>query len=159
VLQGNSVAVRIQQQIRMQMRSTVGGDASNSLSAAGFEIAKDGSLSMNNSKLSALLADPAKLRSLFAGPAPVAGEPTSGIARLLDERLTGYLDPEGAISSATDSLRSREDSIEKQQERLQDRLVDVEARLTRQYSALDVNLSRITSSFSAIQGLLDQNNE
>ena len=159
VLQGNSVAVRIQQQIREQMRSTVGGDASNSLSAAGFEVAKDGSLSMSSNKISALLADPVKLRSLFAGPAPVPGEPTHGVARLLDERLTSYLDPEGAITSATDSLRSREDSIEKQQERFESRLVDVEARLTRQYSALDVNLSRITSSFAAIQGLLDQSSD
>ncbi len=43
-------------------------------------------------------------------------------------------------------------------ERIETRLVDVEKRLTRQYSALDVNLSRITSSFAAIQGLLDQGN-
>ena len=156
VLQGNSVAVRIQQQIREQMRSTAGGDASNSLSAAGFGIAKDGTLSIDSNKMTELLADPAKLRSLFAGPTPVAGEPTVGVARLLDERLTSFLDPEGAISTATDSLHTREDTIEKQQERFQARLVDVETRLTRQYSALDVNLSRITSSFSAIQGLLDQ---
>jgi flagellar hook-associated protein 2 len=159
VLQGNSVAVRMQQQIREQMRSTVDGDASSSLSAAGFEIAQDGSLSIKADKMTVLLSDPAKLRQLFAGPPPAAGQPTSGIARLLDQRLTSYLDPEGAISSATDSLRTREDSIEKQQERFQTRLGVVEARLTRQYTALDVNLSRITSSFSAIQGLLNQGND
>ena len=141
------------------MRSTVDGDASNSLSAAGFEIAKDGTLSVKAEKMTALLADPAKLRQLFAGPTPVAGQPTSGVARLLDQRLSSYLDPEGAISSATESLQTRKTSVEKQQERFQTRLVDVEKRLTRQYSALDVNLSRITSSFSAIQGLLNQGNE
>lgn len=157
VLQGNSVAVRIQQQLREQMRSPAEGDSSNSLSAAGFDIAKDGSLSVKADKLTSLLADPARLRQLFAGSVPAAGQPTSGVARLLDERLTSYLDPEGAITSATDSLRSREDTIEKQQARFQDRLKDVETRLTRQYTALDVNLSRISSSFSAIQGLLSQN--
>lgn len=155
-LQGNPVAVRMQQQIREQMRSTVGGDAGSSLSVAGFEFAKDGSLSINATKMSALLADPAKLRELFGGTPAAAGQPATGVARLLDQRLTSYLDPEGAITSATDSLRSREDTIEKQQERFETRLADVEARLTRQYSSLDVNLSRITSSFSAIQGLLDQ---
>jgi flagellar hook-associated protein 2 len=158
VLQGNSVAVGIQQQVRAQMRSTVGGDAGSSLSAAGFSVAKDGTLSMDANKMTALLADPAKLRQLFSGPAPVAGQPPTGLARLLDQKLTAFLDPDGAITSATESLRSREDSIEKQQERIETRLVDVEARLTRQYSALDVNLSKITSSFSAIQGLLDQGN-
>ena len=159
VLQGNAVAVRIQQQIREQMRSPVDGNSGNSLSAAGFDIAKDGSLSMKADKMTSLLADPVKLRQLFAGAAPVAGQPTSGIGRLLDERLTSYLDPEGAITGATDSLRSREDTIEKQQARFEDRLKTVEARLTRQYTALDVNLSRITSSFSAIQGLLNQSSD
>ena len=159
VLQGNSVAVRIQQQIREQMRSTVDGDASSSLSAAGFDIAKDGTLSVKAEKMTALLSDPAKLRQLFAGTTPVTGQPTNGVARLLDARLTSYLDPQGAITSATDSLHSREDSIEKQQERFETRLSAIEARLTRQYSALDVNLSRITSSFSAIQGLLNQSSE
>ena len=159
MLQGNAVAVRIQQQIREQMRSPVDGNSGNSLSAAGFDIAKDGSLSMKADKMTSLLADPVKLRQLFAGAAPVAGQPTSGIGRLLDERLTSYLDPEGAITGATDSLRSREDTIEKQQARFEDRLKTVEARLTRQYTALDVNLSRITSSFSAIQGLLNQSSD
>lgn len=159
VLQGNAVAVRIQLQLREQMRSPVDGDSGNSLSAAGFDIAKDGSLSVKADKMTSLLADPAKLRQLFAGAAPAAGKPTSGIARLLDERLTSYLDPEGAITSATDSLRSREDTIEKQQARFEDRLKTVQTRLTRQYTALDVNLSRITSSFSAIQGLLNQKSE
>ncbi len=159
VLQGNAVAVRIQQQLREQMRSPADGNSGNSLSAAGFDIAKDGSLSLKADKMTSLLADPARLRQLFAGAAPVAGQPTSGIARLLDERLTSYLDPEGAITGATDSLRSREDTIEKQQARFEDRLKTVEARLTRQYTALDVNLSRITGSFSAIQGLLNQNSD
>jgi flagellar hook-associated protein 2 len=159
VLQGNSVAVRIQTQIRELMRSPVDGDAGNSLSVAGFDIARDGSLSMKAEQITSLLADPAKLRQLFGGATPVAGQPTSGIARLLDERLSSYLDPEGAITSATDALRSREDSIEKQQARFEDRLKTVEARLTRQYTALDVNLSRISSSFSAIQGLLNQNSD
>ena len=142
-----------------QMRSTVDGDASSSLSAAGFDIAKDGTLSVKAEKMTALLSDPAKLRQLFAGTTPVTGQPTNGVARLLDARLTSYLDPQGAITSATDSLHSREDSIEKQQERFETRLSAIEARLTRQYSALDVNLSRITSSFSAIQGLLNQSSE
>jgi flagellar hook-associated protein 2 len=159
VLQGNSVAVGIQQQIREQMRSPIDGAAGTSLSAAGFDIAKDGTLSMKPDKMTELLADPPKMRQLFAGATPVAGQPTNGIARLLDERLSSYLDPEGALASATESLRSRQDSIEKQQDRFEDRLKDVEARLTRQYSALDVNLSRITSSFAAIQGLLNQGNE
>ena len=155
-LQGNSVAVRIQQQIREQMRSTVGGDASSNMSAAGFKIGRDGSLSMDSTTIAPFLADPAVLRSLFSGAAAVPGQPATGVARLLDERLASYLDTEGAIASANDSLKLRQERIEDQQERFQGRLADIETRLTRQYSALDVNLSRITSSFAAIQGLQDR---
>lgn len=150
-LQGNSVAVRIQQQIREQMRGSVGGDASTNLSLAGFRFARDGAMSIDSATLAPLLSDTTTLQTLFAGT-------TTGVARLLDKRLSGYLDSGGAITSATESLRNRSDRIEDQRERFQGRLKDIETRLTRQYSALDVNLSRITSSFSAIQGLLDKGN-
>ena len=157
-LQGNSVAVRLQSQIRELLRSPVDGNETSSLLAAGFEFGKDGSLSIKDDRIAPLLADPGKLRALFAGPTPLPGEPVTGYARVLDKRLTAFLDPEGAIAAATESLRRREDSIEKQQERFETRLLDVEKRLTRQYTALDVNLSRITGSFAAIQGLLNQTN-
>ncbi len=157
-LQGNTVAVRMQSQIRELLRSPVDGDETSSLLAAGFEFGKDGSLSIKDDRIAPLLADPGKLRELFAGPTVVPGGPTQGYARLLNERLTAFLDPEGTIAGATDSLRNREESIEKQQERFESRLVDVEARLVRQYSALDANLARITGSFAAIQGLLNQTN-
>ncbi len=155
VLQGNAIAVQIQQQIREQLRSAVGADATTSLSAAGFEIAKDGTMSINDSRIASMLADPSKLQMLFGGNTATGGS-IAGFGRLLDDRLTAFLDPEGAITSATESLRRREDSIEDQQQRFEDRLVDVQARLTRQYSALDTNLAKITNSFSAIQSLLDQ---
>ncbi|HZH07932.1 MAG TPA: flagellar filament capping protein FliD, partial [Lautropia sp.] len=155
-LQGNAVAVRIQQQIREQMRGTSNGGASSNLSGAGFKFERDGSMSMDSTKMAPMRASPAGLQKLFAGTAAAPGIPPTGIARLLEARLGSFLDAGGAIASATESLRTREGRIGDQQARFESRLGDIEKRFTRQYSALDVNLSRITSSFSAIQGLVDR---
>ncbi|MGE0545210.1 MAG: flagellar filament capping protein FliD, partial [Dehalococcoidia bacterium] len=153
-LQGNSIAVRIQQQLRSQVSTNSAADTTGSLSSAGFKIARDSSLSIDEAGMAALLADPARLKTLFSGKAASGDQPATGIARLLDAQLATFLDANGAVTGATDALRARQGAIEKQQERFEDRMVDVEARLTRQYSALDVNLAKITNSFAAIQSLL-----
>ena len=120
---------------------------------AGFSIGRDGSLSIDSEKIDALLADPSRLKTLFGGTT-VGGVTTGGIARSLSQQLSQVLGVDGAITSTTESLQKQRTGIEDRQTRIEDRLEEVEARLTRQYSALDANLARISGSFSAIQNLL-----
>ncbi len=152
-LQGNQNVLRIQQQMREVLRGTVGAGTPDSLSALGIELQRDGSLTLNASRVDAALADPAAVQAFFAR-ADIGGD-GGGLARRLISRLDAILGTDGAVTSATESLQARERSVGQQQERLEARLGEVEKRLLRQYTALDANLARMTSSLSSIQMLLD----
>ena len=81
-----------------------------------------------------------------------------GFADLLVQRTKALLDPEGLLANATDSLKTRQRSVEQQQERFENRLNEIQKRLMRQYTALDTNLSRINGSFAGVEGLLNNLN-
>lgn len=151
-LQGNQSAIRVQQQMREMLRSTIGDGALNSLNAIGVELQRDGSLAVKESKMTAALALPNELHAFFAavGATPEEG----GLAHRLVKRIGELLDPEGTVPGATESLKARQRSAEQQQERLEARLADIQKRLMRQYTALDANLSRIHGSFAGVEGLL-----
>ncbi len=151
-LQGNQSAVRVQQRMREMLRTTIGDGPSNSLNAIGLELQRDGSLSVNESKMTKALASPDKLQAFFAavGETPEQG----GFSGRLSASIGSLLDPEGTLPAVTDSLKSRQRSAEQQQERLEARLAEIQKRLMRQYTALDANLSRISGSFAGVEGLL-----
>ncbi|MDO4232989.1 MAG: flagellar filament capping protein FliD [Lautropia sp.] len=65
-LQGNATVVRVQQQLRGLMRAQLGDDDS-SLTKAGFQLARDGSLSISSAKLDDLINNPDRMRRIFAG--------------------------------------------------------------------------------------------
>jgi flagellar hook-associated protein 2 len=155
-LQGNQLAVRVQQQMRDLLRTTIGDGSANSLNAMGIELQRDGSLAFNESKITKALASPDRLQSFFA----TAGDTPEqkGLAQRLVERIGQLLDPEGTVPGATDSLKARQRSAEKEQERMEARLTEIQKRLTRQYTALDANLSRIAGSFAGVEGLLNNLN-
>lgn len=155
-LQGNQSAVRVQQQMRELLRTTIGDGPLNSLNSMGIELQRDGSLAFNESKITTALASPDKLQSFFAavGATPEEG----GLAQRLVKGIGNLLDGSGTVSVATDSLQARQRSAEQQQDRLQLRLNDIQARLTRQYSALDASLSSMSSSYAGIDSLLQNLN-
>ncbi len=156
-LQGNQSAVRVQQRMREMLRTTIGDGSFNSLNAIGLEMQRDGSLSVNESKMTKALASPDKLQDFFAavGATPEEG----GFSGRLSASIGALLDPEGTLPSVTDSLNSQRRSAEQQQERLEARLDAIQKRLMRQYTALDANLSRITGSFAGVEGLLNNMNK
>ncbi len=74
---------------------------------------------------------------------------TRGIAGQLDDLLGSFLDGDGFIASREESINDSLDDIEDDRLRLEDRLAALEARLIRQFSALDVLVAQFnqTSSF------------
>lgn len=156
-LQGNQLAVRVHQQLRELMRTTIGDPPANSLSALGIELQRDGSLAVNDTRIAAALASPEKMEQFFAAIGATSED--NGLARRIVDRVSDLLAPDGTLPNATESLKARERSAEQQQERVEARLYDIERRLMRQYTALDANLSRITSSFAGIEGLLANMNK
>ncbi|MCZ2413998.1 MAG: flagellar filament capping protein FliD [Burkholderiales bacterium] len=151
--QGNQTVTGIQRQMREILRATLGAGATNSLSALGVELQRDGSLAANAARLDAALADPAAVQALFAQAGATPDE--AGLAKRLVSRLDALLGVDGALSGATDSLHAREKSIQQQQERFETRLNEIEKRLLRQYTALDANLAQMAGSLSSIQQLVD----
>lgn len=174
-LQGNATVIRIQNQLRSLVRAQPGSDE-NSLSNAGFELGRDGSLSIKSDKLDNLLNDPARLRRLLSGEqvsasgttatattaaggtsaagATTAATTSQGLAKQLSERLKEILDPSGALNGATEALNRTLRSYSDKQERLNTQLERREEQLRAQYAALDANLTKITNSFSSIAALL-----
>jgi flagellar hook-associated protein 2 len=59
--------------------------------------------------------------------------------------LQGLLDSDGTITSKTKSLQSTLTRNAKEQEKIQDRIERVEARLLAQYSRLDTTLSKLNA--------------
>lgn len=166
-LQGNSTVIRIQSQLRSIVRAQPGGDDDSSLTKAGFELGRDGSLSIKSDKLDNLLNDPARLRRLLAGETAALGSAAStttaggttaatltGLAAQLNTRLKEILDPEGSVNGATEMLNRSLRSYTDKETRINDQLVRREEQLRKQYAALDANLTRISQSFSSIAALL-----
>lgn len=165
-LQGNGTVIRIQSQLRALVRAQPGEDDDTSLSKAGFELGRDGSLSIKKDKLDNLLNDPARLRKLLAGdPTAAAGAAAAGaaattaanaggLAKRLGDRLKEILDPKGSINGATEALNRSLKAQTDRQDRLNEQLARREEQLRKQYAALDANLTKISNSFSSIAALL-----
>jgi flagellar hook-associated protein 2 len=143
-LQGNNTVTAIQRQVRSVLQATMGTGDLGRLADAGIEVQRDGSLAIKSGRLDAALANPSKLQTLFASSDDDASK--VGIARRLDGLLSGILGSEGAITGATNSLRSRQQAVERQRSAFEDRLTLIEARLRRQYTALDSSLAQMNSA-------------
>lgn len=88
-LQGNATVVRVQQQLRSLMRAQLGDDDSN-LTKAGFQLGRDGSLTISDAKLDDLINNPNRMRQIFAGnPATSAGTTASASGSAAGAGATG----------------------------------------------------------------------
>lgn len=74
-LQGNGTLVRIQQQVRSLVRAQ---DDGSGLASAGFELDRNGALSIKDAKLKDLLNNPEKMRTVFAGAQKASGGASAG---------------------------------------------------------------------------------
>ncbi|MGB7301852.1 MAG: flagellar filament capping protein FliD [Burkholderiaceae bacterium] len=158
-LQGNRTIVMIQEQLRNILRTSLPAPAEagvtepySRLSDIGIEIQRDGSLSINDSQFEVAANNPGRLQGLFAS----GGLDTSqhGFARRFDTLITNLLSIDGAVTGATETLRSQKDNIEDQQDRLNRRLEDIQERLLRQYTSLDANLARLNGALQSVSQLL-----
>jgi flagellar hook-associated protein 2 len=156
-LTGDSSVRSLQGQMRGLLRSSMTAATGDftSLSAIGIEIGRDGSLSLNNAKFDAAVADPAKLSRLFAATSE-SDDSARGFGVRFQTLTRAIVDGDGLLPSRTKSLQSQIDSINKQEQRINDRLVLVEARLRKQYSALDTQLSMMQNTSNSLANALSQ---
>jgi flagellar hook-associated protein 2 len=113
------------------------------LSKLGVTFQKDGTLSLDSDKLKAAIDKDPTLVANFS--AEIGNRFNTGLDRLAG---TG-----GSVQSATDSLKASVRGLEKRQEAMELRMVQVEERYRKQFSALDTLMASMnsTSNFIAQQ--------
>lgn len=145
VLTGDATVRTVENQIRGVLNSFLPGAPSslNSLSQIGINFQKDGTLQLDNAKLTSVINDSEKdLGSLFA---------TNGFAVKLDKLVDGMLKNNGLIDGRLDGISDTIKDIGKQREMLGRRLEDVEKRYRTQFTALDTMIASMTQTSTFLQ--------
>lgn len=136
VLTGDSTARTVGSQLRTLAQSTVlgVGGGVTTLSSIGVALQKEGTLLVDNTKLAAALADPAKdVAALFNST--TAGN--QGIAVRFNEAMEGIIGSSGLLASRTEGITVSIKDIGKRREALALRLTKIEARYRAQFTSLD----------------------
>jgi flagellar hook-associated protein 2 len=137
-LQGDRAAVGLQGRLRSLLQQTSTASATYPrLSDLGLEVQRDGSIKVNDSKLDAALANAAEVANAFSTLETGFGSRFKALA-------DGVVGTEGLLTNRAAGLRESIKRNEKDQQRLEDRVARVQARITRQYSALDKSLNQLT---------------
>lgn len=123
----------------------------------GLTFDRNGVLSVNESGFSAASAeDTENFISAMT-------DAETGFSKRLNEILDKYTEPDGFIATKEQSFEARKDSIDSQSERMEYRLEQTEARLRRQFTALDTLMSQLqtTSNYltDQLSSLNNNNNQ
>ncbi|WP_292980795.1 flagellar filament capping protein FliD [Nitrosomonas sp.] len=148
-LTGDSTVRMVQNRVRAMLsgnQSAAGGISA--LSELGISFQKDGTLKLDESKLSAALADPDKNLATFFSTQSGGAD---GFASRLEDLIDGMTRSDGLIKSRMDGINSTIKNIGKQREALEYRLEDVEKRLRIQFSALDTMLASMNQTSNYLQ--------
>lgn len=141
-LQGDRLAVGMQGQIRSAVtENTAASSVFDRLSEVGIQLQRDGSLSVNASKLDISLQNLDEVAELFSRDDAVSTN--DGVAVRLSDLIDSLTDSDGALSGKTEALRARLTRNQDEQDRMADRLTLVEARLKAQYTALDERMASL----------------
>jgi flagellar hook-associated protein 2 len=144
-LQGDSTAVSLQRQLRNALSSVTG--ASNVFSTVndiGLTTQSDGTLKVNDTKLSTALTNLGEVKKMFSG-ASTTDSTLNGVATRLRMFGDAVLGTDGALTTRTTGLNSSLTVNQKQQDAITARLALTEARLRAQYTSLDTQMSKMTA--------------
>ena len=123
--------------------------AFGTLSEIGITTELDGKLSVDDGALETAL------ETSLDGVVDFFSADETGLAVRLDSLLDPYLQTGGVLESRRDGLNASIEVINDRREALQQRLVAVEARLLRQFNALDSLLAELQSTSGFLQQQLD----
>ncbi len=138
-LNGDSIIRGIQTKLRQVISTTVDGSAFSNLSELGITLGDGGSYVIDDAKLNSSLAnDLNDVQTFFSS--------TSGMAQNFTSALAGYVDSDGIIDSRSDGLQSRLDSIDDSRDQLVRRMAAYEARISLQFTAMDILVSQLQST-------------
>lgn len=151
VLQGDATVRSIQSQLRAALGTTLGGNGPyQTLSDLGIAFQTDGTLKLEGGRLDAALAEnPAAVAGFFSASGTDGGP--SGVGVRLETLVGGLLGHAGILASATDGLSQTIKDIDSRRQALERRLVDIEARYRRQFTALDTLIANMNQTSTFLQ--------
>lgn len=150
ILTGDATLRSIQGKLGSLINARVSGVAGglSSLSQVGVSLQRDGTLKLDTSKLSIALNDPDKdVASLFTQTT----NGNKGVAIQFNDWLTQATGTSGILSSRIDGLSVSIKSLDSRRDVINDRLVTIEARYRKQYSALDALITSMSSTSSFLE--------
>lgn len=141
-LQGDQSAVSLLNRLRgvINVASTASGTWSR-LSEVGISMKGDGTLAVDSTKLTNGLGNLPELKKLFATDG--ADTASTGFMRRFKELADAALGADGVFETRSLSLKDMLKRNSRTQDSLQVRLEQTEARLRKQYTALDATMSRL----------------
>jgi flagellar hook-associated protein 2 len=145
ILTGDSTVRSIQSRLNQLLYSNVSGITGSlaTLSDIGITLQKNGTLSLDTSKLTAALNDPAKdVQSLMTQT--TSGN--TGIAVRFSDAIKVMTESNGLIDSRTTGINASIKGLQKQGETLQQRLQDIERRYRAQFTALDTLIASLNQT-------------
>ncbi len=149
-LQGDSAIVGLQNRLRAMLGATSGASSAYTrLSDVGFEMQRDGSLSVNATKLDKALANLPELKKLFANSSTTDAN-LDGFGKRFRVFATDVLGIEGTLTARSDGLSEKLKRNQNAQDRLEERLAQVQKRLEAQYTALDAQMGKLNGLSSYV---------
>lgn len=153
-LQADSTVSSMSIQLRSLLQGSVEGlNGVSNLSAAGIEIQRDGSLSVRDDRLTALIAAPDQLAALFGKVATAGNNASGGFAQRVQAWTKSITGDTGLLASRTDGLQRRQDFNQRQQTVAEERIARTETRLRAQYQKLDTEMSKLKASLASLGNL------
>jgi flagellar hook-associated protein 2 len=150
LLSGDASVKVMEDRLRSIMTGTVAGAAEgmNSLAFLGIATNRDGSISLNDTKLSSAISTRFDdLEKLFSGE--------NGIANRLDKVVTELTASNGVFTTREKSMRGQLSGIEEQRDKLNARLTTMEARYRAQFTALDILVGQLQQTGNFLTQQLD----
>ncbi len=144
-LQGDRTAVSLQSRLRgLLQQSSPASTAFARLSDLGLQMQRDGSITVSDAALDAALANPGEVARAFSTL-------ETGFGTRFKALTDGIVGTDGLLTSRATGLRESIARNDKDQQRLEDRVLRVQERITRQYSALDASLNQLTGLGNFVQ--------
>ncbi|NML43415.1 flagellar filament capping protein FliD [Ramlibacter sp. G-1-2-2] len=152
-LQGDSTADTLLNTLHNMLHGTVSGlgNGVSNLATAGITLQRDGTLAVDDAKLSPLLSQPDQLSALFSQAG--TGD-AQGFAVRFQSWAQGLTGTGGTLDSRIDGLKQSADLNQKSQDSEQTRLDSMETRLRTQYQQLDTTMSTLNAQMAQMKSAL-----
>lgn len=148
-LVGDSTVRNLVNGMRSEMGSLSGanGDGIRTLANLGITTQKDGTLKIDDKKLdSALETNFDEVGKFFTGD--------NGLMARMDKRISAYTGDNGIISVRQKSLEATRTDVKEQRAKLEIRANQIEARLFKQYYAMDALVGQLSTTGNQISQML-----